>query len=144
MPNPTSIEEQYADKVKVLLKLCEDYKKHLDKAASTRKPDETIKAKLGVVTSMIETLKSTSYATDELKLRNVKVFLMATDNKDTLKHRRDSSRSARFFESVMHVLSGGAISKSTKGTFKFWKSHGESLADKAEKVLKDVDNTPKY
>jgi hypothetical protein len=44
------------------------------------------------------------------------------------------SAGIQFLKNVLHILSLGIYSKATKGTFAFWKTHGEAFSDKAEEV----------
>jgi VPS inhibitor protein E len=56
-------------------------------------------------------------------------------NKKLLSDRRDSNWGAWFLEQVFHVLTFGVYSKLTKGTFQFWKSHGEAFVENEHELL---------
>lgn len=136
MAKPKTLEEQDAHKVRVLLKLCEDYQTHLNKAEKKPGIDEAstklLSQKKEVIEDAITKLKSTdSFVNNKLKLIAVKEHLQR--NSETLHPRRDTSLAVRFLESAMKILSGGKISNN----FKLFKSQGESLGNKVEKELGD-------
>ena len=56
-----------------------------------------------------------------------------SENKSKLSEHRDSA-AMKFFKKILHILSGGIVSKLTKDTFQYWKSHGEVFSDKAENI----------
>jgi hypothetical protein len=61
-------------------------------------------------------------------------------NKSILKQHRSG---LLFLERILHVLSLGIYSKATKGTFQFWKSHGNVLANKMSHFTKDLPEANK-
>ncbi|MFT4058593.1 MAG: hypothetical protein QM652_03495 [Legionella sp.] len=56
-----------------------------------------------------------------------------------------SSIGIKFLENVLHVLTLGCYSRITKGTFVFWKTHGELTVDAIQEISHSVKiNTDEY
>jgi hypothetical protein len=60
--------------------------------------------------------------------------------KDILEDRRYDTMGAKFLENVLHVLTLGLYSKYSKGTFKFWKTHGQAVVDEITETAKKITN----
>ncbi|CAM2948943.1 hypothetical protein [Legionella worsleiensis] len=69
--------------------------------------------------------------------------VLSEENKNILKNRRDSSNGIKFLEYIFHILTLGIYSKASKGTFAFWKAHGESLTNCVEEKIESV-NSPTF
>lgn len=118
------------DKLKRLASLCEAYLKHLGNPS-----DAKGKAKHALVTQMLMNL---SNPTEDTSTRIDKMSkLLTEEKKDLLKEHRSG---IKFLENVLNALSFGFYSKATKGTFSFWKSHGEVLTDNIEKETKPTQS----
>ncbi|HAU1296599.1 Dot/Icm T4SS effector VipE [Legionella pneumophila] len=122
------------EKLEKLIKLCTDYKEHL-KPSLTDDANNLVNKKHAIVTNMLAALTDSTAPNSTTKIKNMEQIL-TEENKATLQDRRDSFSGARFLESILHIISLGIYSKLTKGTFKFWKSHGEALSDNIEEVSK--------
>jgi VPS inhibitor protein E len=107
-------------KLQKLIKLCDGYKIHLEKSL---KPS----SKLDIVNEMLSALQNNAVS-KATRIRNMSAVL-TEENKTTLKQHRQSSK---FLETILNVLSLGIYSKISKGTFAFWKSHGEVLTNRVE------------
>ncbi len=125
-----------ADTVKQLLSLCETYIKHLP-----LNPEEKSIAynKLAVVNSLRNALIEEDVSGAKTNVERLKAFtrLLTPENKKIISAHRDSA-GIRFLAKVAHILTFGIISKLTKGTFAFWKSHGEAFSEQAEEITKKV------
>lgn len=95
--------------------------------------------KYRIVNSMMDKLIDPTVHSNEQKLHNFKSE-MTDETKRVLSSRRDMNRGFQFLENIFHTLTLGIYSKLTKGTFQFWKSHGEALTDKLEDI--DRGKTP--
>lgn len=94
--------------------------------------------KHNIVTSMLSKLTDKKVNSDEQHIVDM-MAVLTPKAREILKERSDSSNGARFLESIFHVITLGIYSKLTKGTFAFWKSHGEALTDNVEeRVLESV------
>ena len=115
------------EKLQNLTTLCLNYLKHLDNPDGSKG-----KAKHTLATQMLLAL---SKPNEDAPTRIDKMEkLLTAENKNLLKDHRSGTT---FLENVLHVLSLGFYSKATKGTFAFWKSHGEVLTDNIEKEIKN-------
>lgn len=124
------LEQSHKIKVKKLIQLCKLYKKHLESSLSKSK--KAIK-KYKIVEAMHRILIN-SDIDDETKIENIKKIL-TEENKAILTSHRDSSIGEKFLEAVFHILTLGIYSKIDKGTFAFWKSHGEILVEDVTKAI---------
>ncbi|MBN9227825.1 MULTISPECIES: hypothetical protein [Legionella] len=95
--------------------------------------------KYKIVNQMKDALNNPSVPDEDLRIKAC-TNVLTEKNKDTLRERRDSNKGVQFLENVLHVLSLGIYSKVTKGTFKFWQSHGEALSENIEEVSKEESN----
>lgn len=126
------------EQVKKLIKICTEYKTHLENSfGSDKKPRTSAEIdKYAIVNKMLLALQEPK-VDNVIRLDNLKNVL-TVENKNTLKEHRESSR---FLETVLNMLSLGIYSKLSKGTFAFWKSHGEALVDKVEDENKQTPKT---
>lgn len=93
--------------------------------------------KYQIVKTLQEALNTTGIS-DQQKLGKFKTILTTSDrhyktNREHLTEHRDKGFT-RFLSNVLHILSLGLYSKYSKGTFKFWQSHGESFVQNAEHI----------
>ena len=130
---PLTTDINYDDQLKKLISCCTDYQKHLNK--STDKNPELVKKKLEIVGEMLTKLKDESKDAPT-RIEEMKEVLTET-NRDILNNRRDSSSGVKFLENIVHIVTLGLYSKATKGTFAFWKSHGEAVVDTVDEKTKD-------
>ncbi|KTD75199.1 hypothetical protein [Legionella waltersii] len=116
----------YSEKISALINLCSDYKAHLERTQSSQHHE-----KLTIMQKLEAILQDNKKKPDQRLSDFAKCF---SENRSTLQEHRDSI-STRFIASILHVLSLGLYSKFTKGTFAFWRSHGDIVCDKLEKAL---------
>lgn len=121
--------KELGKKVHDLKNLCDNYYKHLEKA----------EAKGGAVSNKITVVKQmqavfTDDGNDKDKLERFQA-LLTEENINTLTPQRNNSIFARFKESLMHIVTVGLVSKATKGTFTFWKSHGQAAVDQMKDIV---------
>ena len=88
-----------------------------------------LKKKHNAVVSLQETLKTKK--DDKGKIEDFRATL--SKERETLEKQRDSA-AKRFLKGVAHILSGGIVSKLSKGSFCFWKSHGKVFAEKVSGI----------
>ncbi len=119
-----------------LITLCENYKKHLHKPLHHNYSD-LVNKKLIIVDSMLNALKSSTVPDSKIRIKNLEAIL-TKENKSILSCRRDSSEGAKFLEGILNILIICVYSKISKGTFAFWKSHGEAVVDKIEALSPKV------
>lgn len=120
-----SYEEEQLIKIKAL---CDAYQKHLGNSNT----DVDIMNKRWVVSSMKDVLNTEE--SSSTKIEKLRKILAHPDNKKTLIAHR-SSVATRFVQVILNILSLGFYSNITKGTFAFWKSHGEVLADNIDENI---------
>lgn len=130
--------------LKQLMKLCDDYKKHLKKSVGeydlTQKnpsPHDALTyqqalRKYQLVQQMIDTLMDIRFDSAQ-RIKNMSA-LLSPANQDCLKGHRNASFGARFLEAILHIITLGIYSKVSKDSFAFWKSHGEVLCDSIESL----------
>lgn len=128
-PGVALFESSIDAKLEALIKQCQDYKTHLEHALKNprNKQLEPINNKLHIVNQLIGALENTN-VNKITRIHDMKEVL-TVENRATLNKHRDSSR---FLETVLNILSIGLYSKFSKGTFAFWKSHGEAMVDKLD------------
>ncbi|KTD59142.1 hypothetical protein [Legionella shakespearei] len=134
-------------KLQNLIKLCSDYKSHLESSVGIEKLKQSAnevptlaQAKYQIVNQMLDKLNDkTLESADRIKKMSE---VLTPQNRETLKNRRDSSAGARFLENILHVLTLTLYSVFSKGTASFWKSHGEALTDNIDKE-NEADNSNK-
>lgn len=59
-------------------------------------------------------------------------------NQDVLAIRRNDSMAKVFLEGVLNVLTLGIYSKVSKGTFRFWQTHGEALGKQVQDEIRET------
>lgn len=120
--------------VKKLSDMCKKYKKHLDSCSSSY-TDKNLQDKKAIIDNLIDLLDSSGY-TSEVKFTSFKTKVSDVKYATKLKPRRDASENSKYLEYLFHIITLGFYSKYTKGTFAFWKSHGEALVDEMENTFK--------
>lgn len=128
-----SIEKNNDDNRLIINKLtilCENYIAHLNKNMDHKSAPE----KKIIVENLKEKL-SLKNSSQSKAIEDFNGYL--TENKHILQKHRDSN-CTRFFAGVLHALSVGIFSKLTKGTFAFWKSHGESFCDEIQHEISAI------
>lgn len=150
---PSDVQDQYKDGEQIVVSQLLDqmgtglslywknnmHKYQWEEHSSTKHPQLNLAlSKYKLVQEMSALLTASGDATDEQRLAQFREKL-TPENKSLLGDRRDSNWGLWFLEQIMHVLTLGVYSKVTKGTFQFWKSHGESFVDKENELL---SNTP--
>lgn len=96
--------------------------------------------KYQIVKTLNEALNTTGIS-DQQKLSKFKTILTSCDkqyktNREYLTEHRDKGFT-RFLCNALHILSLGLYSRYSKGTFKFWQSHGESFVQNADHIESD-------
>lgn len=76
---------------------------------------------------------STGNASPENKLQEFDKKL--NESRETLSKNLDSS-AMKFMKNILHVLTAGLYSKSTRDTFQFWKTQGEVFTENVSDTMK--------
>jgi hypothetical protein len=131
--HPTAIEAVFPE-VEHLKKHLNEYKKHLAESG------QSAQQKIVIVNKMIAVMDDKNiFYQDKLneitKILNESVVPGIT-NKAILSDHRDPI-GLRILANIGHVLTLGIVSKLTKGTFAFWKAHGEVVAEEIEEAVKN-------
>ncbi|WP_305884781.1 hypothetical protein [Legionella sp. 27cVA30] len=93
--------------------------------------------KYRIVTEMEQALNSSKGAeekiNDMLALRS-KRYGSGETYADILKKHRGLPAEDRFLETILNIVTLGIYSKVTKGTFAFWKSHGQAMLEQVQEI----------
>lgn len=98
--------------------------------------------KYRIVDNMRKQLTDEKTADPGQRIENM-TKVLTPKNQEILKSRRDSSSGMKFLEKVFNILTLGVYSKISKGTFAFWKSHGEAFAQKVSDSSEEKTPSPK-
>lgn len=142
-PNVDFFKEQLVNdfpKVKQLFKLCVEYQDHLkqslahlnfEKGTQPKNQEDCLAIKkFKLVQQMINKLKEDKV--DYSRRINNMMKILTPENKKCLEGHRNSSVGGRFLENIFHIITLGIYSKLSKGSFSFWKTHGEVLCEQVE------------
>ncbi|KTC70200.1 VipE [Legionella birminghamensis] len=136
-PARENVNAEQIRKLKKLVKLCENYKNHLQRS-TTKDPSNLANQKYDIVSKMLNSLSDPAVPDPQAKISNMEAHL-TEQNKGILQTRRNSSIDQIFLEGLFNVLTLGIYSKISKGTFAFWKTHGEVVVEDID----EIKNQPK-
>ena len=134
-----NIDSNDKHKLNQLIQLCSKYKAHLKLSDGFKEENNLTGKKYAIVTEMLKHLEAED-GNDTVKINNMGAVL-TDSNKAILKAHRNP-QGVKFLETILHVLTFGLYSKLSKGTFEFWKSHGDALVDKLEENKNNTRNKP--
>jgi hypothetical protein len=122
-----------------------------------RTNEEIVNMKLAIVINMGRLLSNSD--PDDKKLSSLYNYLNSQDSisldlnnryasingslaspLEVLKHQRSPS-ATKFLENIMNLLTLGIYSKVSKGTFAFWKSHGEAAGEQINNLVEEAQKS---